>query len=82
SWDTLGQRPADLAKSLSLDEDIVEAYENRLSPIGFLLSNIDLLEDKGDEETIKKVARVLEIPVEKLKEILEEAKGEAERFVS
>ncbi|MFN3947820.1 MAG: HDOD domain-containing protein, partial [Aquificaceae bacterium] len=81
SWDILGQRPEDLARSLSLDEDIVEAYENRLSPVGFILSNVELLEDKRDEETMKKIAKVLEIPIEKLKEILEESEREVERFI-
>ncbi|HCO39660.1 MAG TPA: diguanylate phosphodiesterase, partial [Aquificaceae bacterium] len=58
-----------------------EAYENRLSLLGFILSLVELLEESGSDETIKKVAKVLEIPSEKVKEILEEAKKESERFI-
>jgi EAL and modified HD-GYP domain-containing signal transduction protein len=82
SQEIMGQNPADLARSIALDHEIVEAYENRLSPLGFILSIIDLLEDRQDDETVRKVAKVLEVSPDKLKALIEEAKQEAERFVS
>ncbi|QWK13301.1 MAG: HDOD domain-containing protein [Aquificota bacterium] len=81
SWEILRQKPAELARAVALDGEIVEAYENRLSLLGFILSLVELLEESGSDETIKKVAKVLEIPSEKVKEILEEAKKESERFI-
>ncbi|MEJ5339838.1 MAG: HDOD domain-containing protein [Aquificaceae bacterium] len=82
SWEILGQKPEDIARTLLLDREIVEAYENRLSLLGFILSLIDLLEDNGDEETIKKVAKVLETSPERIRNILEEARLESEKFVA
>ncbi len=81
SWEILGQRPEDIARTLILDKDIVEAYENRLSLLGFILSLVELLEDDGDEKTINKVAKVLGTSPERIKLILEEAKLDAEKFV-
>ncbi|MCX7989139.1 MAG: HDOD domain-containing protein [Aquificaceae bacterium] len=82
SWEIIGQKPAELARSLLLDREILEAYENRLSLLGFILSLIDLLEDKRDEETVRKVARVINTSPERVRGILEEARREAERFVA
>ncbi len=82
SWEILGQKPEDIARALLLDKEIVEAYENRLSLLGFILSLIDLLEDNRDEQTVNKVAKVLGTSPEHIKNILEEAKLEAEKFVS
>lgn len=81
SWEILGQKPEDIAKALLLDKEIVEAYENRLSLLGFILSLVELLEDNGDEQTINKVAKVLETSPERIKGILEEAKQESEKLV-
>lgn len=82
SWEILGQKPEDIARALLLDKEIVEAYENRLSLLGFILSLVDLLEDNGDEQTIKKVAKVLETSPERVKSILEEARLESEKLVA
>ncbi len=82
SGEILGQKPEDIARALLLDREIVEAYENRLSPLGFILSLIDLLEDNKDEKTIDKVAKVLGTLPENIRKMLEEAQIEAEKFVS
>ena len=42
--------------------------------MGFILSLVELLEESGSDETIKKVAKVLEAPQEKIKEVLEVAR--------
>ena len=81
SWEILGQKPAELARAVALDGEIVEAYENRLSLLGFILSLVELLEESGSDETIKKVAKVLEAPPEKIKEVLEVARKESEKFI-
>ncbi|MCS7278285.1 MAG: HDOD domain-containing protein, partial [Aquificaceae bacterium] len=81
SWEILAQRPAELAKTLSLDRDIVEAYENRITPLGFILSLIDLLEDNDREETIQKVAKVLNTTPDSIKEALEKAREESKKFI-
>ena len=82
SGEILGQKPEDIARALLLDREIVEAYENRLSPLGFILSLIDLLEDNKDEKTIDKVAKVLGTLPENIRKMLEGAQIEAEKFVS
>ncbi|MCS6958236.1 MAG: HDOD domain-containing protein [Aquificaceae bacterium] len=81
SWEILAQRPAELAKTLSLDRDIVEAYENRITSLGFILSLIDLLEDNEREETIQKVAKVLNTTPDSIKEALEKAREESKKFI-
>ena len=81
SLDIFGQRPEELARSLALDEEIVQAYENRHTALGSILSLVELLEANKDEETLRKVGKLLEISSEKVKEILEEAKKEVEKFI-
>lgn len=81
SWEIFGQSPEDIAKSLLLDKDIVDAYENRLSPLGFILSLVELLEDNGEEETVNKVAKMLDTSPERIIKILESTRLEAEKFV-
>lgn len=82
SWETFGQKPEDIARKLSLDEEILEAYENRNSILGFILSMVELLEDSSDEKTIDRVARLLETTPQTVQNLLEEARREAERFIS
>lgn len=36
SWEILGQKPAEITRSLSFDEEIVETYENRRTLLGFI----------------------------------------------
>ncbi|MCS7171529.1 MAG: HDOD domain-containing protein [Aquificaceae bacterium] len=81
SWEILGQKPAELARTLALDKEIIEAYENRISTLGFILSLVDLLEDRMEEETIKKVAKIIGASPERVKEIINEARQESEKFV-
>lgn len=82
SQEILGQKPEELARNLALDKDIVEAYENRLTQLGFILSLVELLEDKGEEETIGKVAKLIGTNPEVVKGILEESGRDAEKFVA
>lgn len=81
SKEILGQQPSELARTLALDRDIVEAYENRRSTLGFILSIVDLLEDREDEETIKNVAIVMNTDPQKVKNVLWEAKRGSMKLV-
>lgn len=78
----LGENPVDVAKSLYLDKEIIQAYESRLTPLGFVLSLVELLEDDRHEKTLEKVARIIGVSVERLKEMINEAEEDANRLVS
>ncbi|RMG99938.1 MAG: hypothetical protein D6699_08105, partial [Aquificota bacterium] len=67
---------------LSLDKEIVQAYENRLNPLGFVLSLVELLEDDVQGKTLEKVAKIIGTSPEKLREIINKAQEEVERFVN
>lgn len=82
SRDMFGEKPEDIARKIFLDKEIVEAYENRNSILGFILSIVELLEDSTDEKTISRIAKLFETTPETIQQILHKAKLEAERFVS
>jgi EAL and modified HD-GYP domain-containing signal transduction protein len=82
SNEVLGENPADIARKLSLGEEIIQAYENRLTPLGFILSLVELLEDTEDEIVVSKVARILNITPERVYEMLLEAREEADSITA
>ena len=70
----MGEHPQEIAKELSLDEDIIEAYETRYNELGLILSLVELLEESTDDENIvAKVARILKTSPEKVKEAIKNA---------
>ncbi len=69
SSEIFGEDPVDIAKSLSLDKEIVRAYENRLNPLGFVLSLVELLEDDVQGKTLEKVAKIIGTSPEKLRKL-------------
>ncbi len=67
----MGEHPQDIARELDLGEDIIEAYETRYNELGLILSLVELLEeDPKNEELIEKVAKVLKVSPEKVKEAI------------
>ena len=64
-----------------MDKDIVEAYKNSLSPLGSILTLVDFLEEKRNEEAIESVAKKMGVKPKKVNDILCQALAEAEKFV-
>ncbi|SHK41129.1 EAL and HDOD domain-containing protein [Thermocrinis minervae] len=81
--EALNQSPEEVARELSLDEDIIQAYEGKPNEIGFLLSISNLLEDVNKNESLLgKVARLLNISKEHIEDIIQQAKKESEKLLS
>jgi len=77
----MGEHPHDIARELKLDEDIVEAYESRYNELGLVLSLVEVLEESADdEEMVKKVAKVLNTDMSKVKEAIHNARRITERI--
>ncbi len=82
SMEMFGLHPEDVAKELGLDKEIVEAYEGKPNELRFLLSLVYLLEDKPTEDIYIKVANRVNSTPKAIKNILEEAKKEAEELLN
>ncbi len=82
SSEILGQHPEEVARELTLDKEIVEAYEGRPNELRFLLSLTYLLEDNPTEDMFLKVASRLSTSPQSIKNIVEEAKREAQALLS
>ncbi len=80
--DVLGSTPEDIARELRLDPDIVEAFETRKNELGFLLSIVELIEDKKEEEIIDKIAKVLNTTPKKIEDAITKAREETESLFS
>jgi len=77
----MGEHPHDIARELKLDEDIVEAYESRYNELGLVLSLVEVLEESADdEEIVRKVAKVLNTDMSKVKEAIHNARRITERI--
>jgi len=77
SQEIFGQRPENLALELSLDKDIVEAFEKKNTELGFILSLVELLEDTQNPEILEKIAKILKTSPDVVKSIIESAKKES-----
>ena len=82
SYEILGQSPEDVAKEISLDKEIVEAYEGKPNALRFLLSLTYLLEDRQNDEMYEKVAKRVNSSPEHIKKIVSEALKEADTLLS
>ncbi len=72
--DLMGEHPQDIAKELNLDEDIIEAYETRYNELGLILSLVELLEeDPENPDLVDRVARVLKVSPDKVREAVKTA---------
>lgn len=70
----MGEHPQDIARELDMDEEIVEAYETRYNELGLILSLVELLEeDPKNQELINRVAKVLKVSPEEVKEAVDTA---------
>ena len=78
----MNSRPEDIARELKLDPEIIEAYETRKNDLGFILSIIELLEDRKEKDIVNKVAKILKTTPEKIEEAISKAREEAENLSS
>ncbi len=82
SMEMFGLHPEDVARELSLDKEIVEAYEGKPNELRFLLSLVYLLEDKPTEDIYLKISSRLNSKPQVIKDVLEEARKESEDLLN